>query len=169
MASEHSERRYRTWYAKLLRLYSKPYYERFGEGMEQTFNDLLRERRDSERGVFAFALWMFVETTAGILRENLRSFIMRNVKKRLGVWAVVVAVILSIPLLAMQFNTGVNWGLMDFVTAGCLLFGCALVYELATKKMINPKHRVAVGIAVTVVLLYLWVELAVGVFTNWGS
>jgi uncharacterized protein len=39
-------------YAKLLRLYSKRHYERFGEGMEQTFNDLCRERRDQKRGLF---------------------------------------------------------------------------------------------------------------------
>jgi hypothetical protein len=44
-------RRYRHWYAKLLRLYPKPYYERFGEGMEQTFNDLLRERAEEKRGL----------------------------------------------------------------------------------------------------------------------
>jgi hypothetical protein len=72
MAYEHSIRRYRHWYAKLLRLYPKPYYERFGEGMEQTFNDLCRERRDAKGGLFGFVLWMFVETSAGITKENLR-------------------------------------------------------------------------------------------------
>ena len=77
MASEHSIARYRNLYARLLRLYPKPYRERFGEGMEQTFSDLLRERRDAERGVFAFALWMFVETSAGILRENLGALMAR--------------------------------------------------------------------------------------------
>src|SRR4029077_16900076 len=35
--------RYRNLYAKLLRLYPKPYRERFGEEMEQTFNDICRE------------------------------------------------------------------------------------------------------------------------------
>lgn len=63
MAFEDSIRRYRHWYAQLLRLYSKPYYARFGEGMEQTFNDLLRERAEEERGVLGCALWMFAETS----------------------------------------------------------------------------------------------------------
>ena len=72
MAYERSIRRYRRWYAKLLRLYPKPYHERFGEGMEQTFNDLCRERRDAKGGLFGFVLWMFVETSAGIIKENLR-------------------------------------------------------------------------------------------------
>lgn len=81
MASEHSIARYRNLYAKLLCLYPKPYRERFREGMEQTFSDLLRERRDGARGLFTFALWMFADTSAGILREN-----MTFVQNRLIVW-----------------------------------------------------------------------------------
>ena len=45
----------------------------------------------------------------------------------------------------------------------------ALIYELATKNMNKPKNRLAIGIVVAAVLLWLWAELAVGVFTNWGS
>src|SRR6266567_8369099 len=70
MASEPFIRRCRNRYAKLLHLYPKPYRERFGEGMEQTFNDLCRERVKAGRGLFSFALWIFFETSAGIIREN---------------------------------------------------------------------------------------------------
>src|SRR5688500_1016702 len=56
MASEPSIQRYRNCYAKLLRLYPKPYRERFAEGMEQTFNDLCRERVKENRGLFSFAV-----------------------------------------------------------------------------------------------------------------
>src|SRR5687767_12504628 len=49
-------RRYRNRYAKLLRLYPKPYRERFGEAMEQTFHDLCRERVKTKSGLFSFAL-----------------------------------------------------------------------------------------------------------------
>ncbi len=62
--------RYRGWYAKLVRLYPKAYRERFSEAMEQTFNDLCRERVKAERGLFSFALWTFFETSAAIIREN---------------------------------------------------------------------------------------------------
>ena len=79
MAYEHSIRRYRHWYAKLLRLYLKPYYQRFGEGMEQTFNDILRGRAEKERGLFGCALWMFVETSAGVIRENMTYIIEQNI------------------------------------------------------------------------------------------
>ena len=44
--------------------------ERFGEAMEQTLNDLCRERVPAERGLFNFALWTFFETSAAIIREN---------------------------------------------------------------------------------------------------
>ena len=46
------------------------YYQRFGEGMEQTFNDLLRERAAGRPTLLGRALWMFAETAAGIFKEN---------------------------------------------------------------------------------------------------
>ena len=63
--------RYRNLYAKLLRLYPRPYRERFGEGMEQTFNDLCRERGKAGKGLFGFVLWVFAETSAGIIQREL--------------------------------------------------------------------------------------------------
>jgi hypothetical protein len=62
--------RYRFLYRKLLRCYSKSHRERFGESMEQTFNDLCRERVRAGRGLGGLVVWTFVETSAGILREN---------------------------------------------------------------------------------------------------
>src|ERR1041385_8734460 len=62
--------RYRTWYAMLLRLYPRPFRERFGEGMAQTFHDLCRECRDPRLGLFVFALWIFFETSVGIVKQN---------------------------------------------------------------------------------------------------
>ncbi len=70
MATNVAGRRYRTWYAMLLRLYPRPFRERFGEGMAQTFHDLCREHRDARRGLFGLALWIFFETSVGIVREN---------------------------------------------------------------------------------------------------
>jgi hypothetical protein len=76
--------------------------------------------------------------------------------------------ILLIPLIAMQFTGEVNWTLLDFVTMGFLLFGTGSMFVL-TARQIDKKHRVATGIAFAIALLWLWAELAVGVFTNWGS
>lgn len=37
--------------------------------MEQTFNDLCREKEQSKSKLFSFVLWTFIETTIGIFRE----------------------------------------------------------------------------------------------------
>jgi hypothetical protein len=160
MAYERSIRRYRNWYAKLLRLYSKPYYERFGEGMLQTFNDLLRERAEEERGLFGCALWMFVETSAGIIRENITLITMKN--KNIIRIALATAFLLLVPFIAMQITDQVVWGLTDFAVAGALLFGTGLMYELVARKGGNIAYRVAVGVALAAALLLVWMNLAVG-------
>ena len=81
MPVDPSIRRCRHWYATLLRLYPRSYRERFGQGMEQTFNDLCRERAQEGKGLFGLALWMFVETSAGIIREN-ATIVMRCIMNR---------------------------------------------------------------------------------------
>jgi len=58
----------RTLYKKLLALYPRGFRERLGESMQQTFNDLCRERQTGA-GWFGFVLWTFVETAVGIVRE----------------------------------------------------------------------------------------------------
>ena len=78
--------------------------------------------------------------------------------------AFIATFILLIPLLAMQFTDEVVWDLTDFVVAWGLLVGTGLSYKLLTKKMGSTSHRVAVGVAVVVVLLLIWMELAVGIF-----
>jgi hypothetical protein len=72
MADENATARYRRWYRKLLRLYPQPHRERFGEGMEQTFNDMYRERKEAGLGSFGFLLWVFGETLAATIKENIR-------------------------------------------------------------------------------------------------
>ena len=158
--------RYRNLYARLLRLYPKPYRERFGEEMEQTFNDLCRERREAGDGLFGFVLWVFAETSAGIIRQNITLVLMQNITRRLIVWAVVVALILLIPLVAMQFTSEVNWTLSDFVFAGILLFGTGLTYELVARKAGGIAYRAAVGVALAAAFLLVWINGAVGIIGN---
>jgi hypothetical protein len=61
----------RTLYRKLLTLYPRAFREELGESMEQTFNDLCKERNQrAEYRWSGFVLWIFVETTFGIIREH---------------------------------------------------------------------------------------------------
>ena len=57
-------------YKKLLNLYPRGFREQLGESMQQTFNDLYKERkRETQQVLFSFVLWAFVETTVGIAKE----------------------------------------------------------------------------------------------------
>jgi hypothetical protein len=56
-----------------------------------------------------------------------------------------VALVLSLPLIAMQFTDEVVWSLADFVLAGVLLATIGIALELALKKAGN--RALAVGIA----------------------
>lgn len=77
---------------------------------------------------------------------------MPQTSKRLAIWAVVVAVILSIP-----FVTGAPWTVMDYAVAGVILFGAASVYEFATAKMSDRNHRIITAVGVSAVVLMIWV------------
>jgi hypothetical protein len=77
--------------------------------------------------------------------------------------AAVVALILVVPLVAMQFSDEWNWDLFDFVFAGTLLFGAGLAYELVAKRGDTAAYRIAVGLAVATALVLVWVNAAVGI------
>ncbi|HDL86132.1 MAG TPA: hypothetical protein ENH11_07405 [Candidatus Acetothermia bacterium] len=83
--------------------------------------------------------------------------------------ALATAVILLLPLVAMQFTDGVVWDLADFAVAGVLLFGAGITYELIARKAGHIAHRAAVGVAVAAALLLVWVNLAVGIIGNEGN
>ena len=75
--------------------------------------------------------------------------------------------VLLVPLLAMQFSNEVAWTLSDFVSAGALVFGTGLMFVLAARKL--RKYRAVLGVTLAAALIYVWAELAVGIFTTWGS
>jgi hypothetical protein len=79
------------------------------------------------------------------------------------------ALILLLPLLAMQFTDDVVWTLLDFATAGALLVGAGLMYELGARKAGNNAYRAAVGVAVLTVLFLVWSSLAVGLIGAEGD
>ncbi|MCF7890528.1 hypothetical protein K9M78_04845 [Candidatus Bipolaricaulota bacterium] len=84
--------------------------------------------------------------------------------------AIVVALILLVPLIAMQFTDEVVWSLADFVIMGTLLFGTGLALEVVLKKLTEPVYRVTSCTVIVVTFLLIWAELAVGVFgTPWAG
>jgi hypothetical protein len=163
MADEHAIARYRRWYRQLLGLYSKAHRERFGEGMEQTFNDLCRERMGAGASLGGFVLWTFAETSAGILRENGRAVMLQNRFVRI---AIVVGLILLFPLMGNMFVEGFNWSPFDFVIWGGILFAAGATFDVVSRKGGSFSYRAAVGIACLAGFLSFWVNAAVGVIGN---
>ena len=85
------------------------------------------------------------------------------------IWiALATGTILLIPLLAMQFTTEVSWDETDFIVMGSLLFGMASLFVLVARRA-PRKCPVIIGGMFIAAFLYIWAELAVGVFANLGS
>jgi len=145
MATDIAGRHYRTLYAMLLRLYPRPFRERFGEGMAQTFHDLCREHRDVGRELFGLALWIFSETLAGIVRENIMR--MNQLGKTMLRVALGALAVLMVPLVASRLVEGWNWPAGAFVRVYILFFGTGMAYALIARKMGVWSYKAGVGVA----------------------
>ncbi|MFC4211169.1 hypothetical protein ACFOWA_08260 [Pedobacter lithocola] len=85
-------------------------------------------------------------------------------KLRITIMLIITAVILSIPLVAMQFTTEVNWTLLDFVAAGVLLLSTCLAIEIVIRNVQNSNFRAVLFFIILMALFLIWAELAVGIF-----
>lgn len=77
--------------------------------------------------------------------------------------------VLLVPLLAMQFTREVNWTALDFVVAAILLAGAGFALELAVGRVASTKQRLLWVGAIALAFVYVWAELAVGIFFHFGS
>ncbi|HEY7307174.1 MAG TPA: hypothetical protein VH601_23830 [Bryobacteraceae bacterium] len=145
MATDIAVRRYRVWYTVLLRLYPRPFRERFGEEMAQTFHDLCRERSNAKRGLFGFALWIFFETLVGIIRESTTR--MTQMSKAVLRVALVALGLLMVPLVASRVVDGWNWRPGTFVFVYVLFFATGLAYALIARSMGAWSYKAGVGVA----------------------
>lgn len=84
--------------------------------------------------------------------------------KRLTGIILTVFILLSIPLIAMQFTTEVDWDIRDFVIMGILMLGTGLLCELIIRNVKKLEHRILICGAVLLAFFLIWAELAVGIF-----
>ena len=124
--------------------------------MAQGFHDLCREHRDSGRGLFGLALWIYFETSMGIVRENTTH--MSQLGKTMVRVALGALAMLMVPLVASQVVEGWNWGPGGFVFAYVMFFGTGLAYALIARKMGAWAYKAGVGLA-----------LVAGFVMGWGS
>lgn len=100
------------------------------------------------------------------MRQKANDLMLQN---SVFIWiALATGAVLLIPFIAMQFTTDVKWDETDFLVMGSLLFGITSLFVLAARRA-PRKHRLLIGGMFIAAFLYLWAELAVGVFTNLGS
>lgn len=170
----------RILYKKLLALYPRAFREQFGESMEQTFNDLCRERTKSAgHGLFGFVLWMFIETAVGIIKEHLilikRGAAMENIITNLKS-ATLISFLLVLPFMILEFwfqiiNKPTVIRLKN-VTDFILLFGFLWLLPMAFIVILTPIARNArAGNSITanpINLLFRTVFLAL-IAIVWGS
>lgn len=79
--------------------------------------------------------------------------------------ALVTVLVLLVPLTAMQLTDQVNWDPLDFTVMGVLVFGTSSLFVLAARRL-PARRRLILGLLFTIAFLYVWAELAVGIFTN---
>lgn len=71
--------------------------------------------------------------------------------------------LLSLPLIAMQFSSDVNWGILDFVVAGIGIFTTGMLFKLILIKA-HSQYRYILVMALLAGFFLIWAELAVGLF-----
>ncbi|HQS70004.1 MULTISPECIES: hypothetical protein [unclassified Novosphingobium] len=96
-----------------------------------------------------------------------------NANSRLGAMSLVrpvgwsaAAIVLLFPMIAMQFEQrlhwGVNWTVGDFVAAALLLSGTGAALELAVRLNDDLAYRAGAFLGIGAALLMVWANLAVG-------
>lgn len=84
--------------------------------------------------------------------------------QRFNIIISIVAFLLLIPFLAMQFTDEVNWSLFDFTVMGILLLSTGILLDLVLRKVKTVQNRLLVGFVVLLAFFLIWAELAVGIF-----
>ena len=81
---------------------------------------------------------------------------------RMAAWGTA-AVLLLLPVGAMQITDDVNWTLADLLFAGALMGGVGVSFELTVMMTASRAYRVAVAVALAAAFLLVWVTGAVGI------
>ncbi|WP_316800699.1 hypothetical protein [Pedobacter frigidisoli] len=85
-------------------------------------------------------------------------------KLRITIILATTAVLLSIPLIAMQFTNEVKWTPSDFAVAAILLLSTDIAIELVIRNLRTGTTRTIMLIVILISLFLIWAELAVGIF-----
>ena len=129
-----------TLYKKLLAFYPRNFREQLGRSMEQTFNDICKEKQQTQKGLFGFVLWIFVETALGIIREHVllitEGSTMKSTLANSGAAALISSILLAVafivaPLIYLFGNLRDAMGPFSYAVAD-FLYGPVWAASLVT-------------------------------------
>lgn len=89
---------------------------------------------------------------------------MKQLKKYIVV-VLFVLFLLLIPFTMMLLTDRIRWSLLDFTIAGILLVITISTIHFIFRKIKNTKYFIVTSIAFLILMLLIWIEIAVGVFT----
>ena len=81
---------------------------------------------------------------------------------RVAGWSIA-ALLLLLPLVAMQFTHEVNWTPFDFTFAAVMIGSVGIAFELTVRATRNNAYRGAVAIALAAAFLLVWINGAAGI------
>lgn len=84
---------------------------------------------------------------------------------RVAGWSLA-ALLLLLPLVAMQFTREVNWTPFDFAFAAVMIGAVGIAFEVTIRTTRNIAYRGAVAIALAAAFLLIWINAAVGIIGN---
>jgi hypothetical protein len=76
------------------------------------------------------------------------------------------ALLLCMPLVAMQFTNEVNWDETDFIVAAIIIGGIGLMAEFLVRISRDGFYRAGAACALAAIFLTVWSNLAVGIVGN---
>lgn len=86
------------------------------------------------------------------------------INKRFTLMLLAAGLILTIPIIAMQFTTEVDWSFSDFIIMGILLIGTVSLIELGLRLAKSNTQKLLIIAGILFLFLLIWAELAVGIF-----
>lgn len=157
-------------YKKLLNLYPQRFRDPLGESMQQTFNDLYREKKTEDK-VFSFMVWTFAETATGVVKEYVllvaEGFMMKTMLAN-PISAVVISFIFCVlPFMVLEWATRSNlprsdaspmlWIVMWFLSA--VFIGILIPMARNLRQAVNSIQAKPVSLLVRVgfLVLFAWI------------
>ncbi|WP_167342369.1 hypothetical protein [Nonlabens sp. SY33080] len=76
----------------------------------------------------------------------------------------ITGLVLTLPIIGMVFSKEVNWGLLDFLVMGVMLFTTSVLLHYIWFSHTSSKWRYGLIVLALIAFFLLWIELAVGIF-----